>query len=213
MLERLPREALESTFERYWAFFRERRDGVAPWEAMTPYEVRTIGAFVRLGWRARANELLDWFMMLRRPAGWAHWAEVVDREPRRTRFLGDMPHTWVGSDFVRSVLDMLAYERASDTSLVIGAGVPWVWVAEGDGVRVRGLSTSHGPLSFTMQTVADTLDVRIAGGPEAPRGGFVVRPPGRRPFRSARVDGRFAPIAPDGSVTVHRAPAVVRFLP
>ena len=27
------------------------------------------------------------------------------------QFLGDLPHTWVGSDFVRSVLDMLAYER------------------------------------------------------------------------------------------------------
>ena len=27
------------------------------------------------------------------------------------KFIGDMPHTWVASDFIRSVLDMFAYER------------------------------------------------------------------------------------------------------
>jgi hypothetical protein len=38
----------------------------------------------------------------------------VDRDPRHARFLGDMPHTWVGTDFVRSVQEMLAYEREPD---------------------------------------------------------------------------------------------------
>jgi hypothetical protein len=210
VLADLPRGAVERTFERYWESFRERRDGVTPWEAMTPYEMRTIGAFVRLGWRERANELLDWFMTLRRPPGWAHWAEVVDVEPRRVRFLGDMPHTWVGSDFVRSVLDMLAYERDRDRSIVIGAGTPWRWVAEGEGVRVRDLSTPHGGLSFAMRARGDALEVRIEEG-ASPPGGFVIAPPAARPFRAARVDGRRVPLGRDGSVTVKRAPAVVVF--
>jgi hypothetical protein len=208
----LPQAAVERTFERYWAFFRARRDGIAEWEAMTPYEMRNIGAFVRLGWRDRANELLDWFMTLRRPAGWAHWAEVVDREPRRVRFLGDMPHTWVGSDFVRSVLDMLAYERESDRSIVIGAGVPWAWVSEGQGVRVSSLSTAHGLLGFTMRADGARLRVGIEG-PAAPEGGFVIAPPSKTPFRRALVDGRRVKIARDGSVTVKRAPAMVVFEP
>jgi hypothetical protein len=211
-LDVLPRAAVERTFERYWTFFTERRDGVTPWEAMTPYELRTIGAFVRLGWRERANELLDWFMTLRRPAGWAHWAEVVDREPRRVRFLGDMPHTWVGSDYVRSVLDMLAYERERDAAIVIGAGVPWAWVSEGEGARVTDLSTSHGLLSFAMRARGDALEVRIEAG-ATPEGGFVITPPFARPFRSARVDGRRVPLGRDGSVKVRRSPVVVVFEP
>src|SRR5207249_6235549 len=47
----VPPDALRRTFEKYWSFFRDRRDGKAPWDAFTPYEIRNIGAFVRLGWR------------------------------------------------------------------------------------------------------------------------------------------------------------------
>jgi hypothetical protein len=51
----LPESALVRTFERYWEFFVRRRDGVEKWDAFTPYEMRNIGAFVRLGWRDRAE--------------------------------------------------------------------------------------------------------------------------------------------------------------
>lgn len=101
----VPREALERTFERYWEFFVDRRE-TEKWEAFTPYEMRNIGAFARLGWRERAEELLNWFLEYRRPRGWNQWAEVVWKEERAPRFIGDMPHTWVGSDFIRSVLDL-----------------------------------------------------------------------------------------------------------
>src|SRR5436305_10507008 len=40
--------------------------------------------------------------------------EVVYKDLRAPNFLGDLPHTWVGSDFIRSFLDLLAYERDSD---------------------------------------------------------------------------------------------------
>src|SRR5262245_43436974 len=42
-----PPGALEGTFDGYWKYFRERRDGVAKWEAYTPYEFRTVGSLVR----------------------------------------------------------------------------------------------------------------------------------------------------------------------
>jgi hypothetical protein len=48
----------------------------------------------------------------------------VDHDARHARFIGDMPHTWVGTDFVRSVMDMLVYERESDSALVLCAGIP-----------------------------------------------------------------------------------------
>ena len=53
-------------------------------------------------------ELIEFFMNDRRPHAWNQWAEVVGREPRKSRFIGDMPHGWVASDFGRSFLDMLA---------------------------------------------------------------------------------------------------------
>jgi hypothetical protein len=67
-----------------------------------------VGSFVRLGWRDRAQDLTRWFMADRRPAAWNQWAEVVGRDARQPRFVGDMPHGWVASDFIRAALDLFA---------------------------------------------------------------------------------------------------------
>ena len=213
----LPRAAVDSTFERYWRFFDDRARGKADWEAFTPYEVRTIGAFVRLGWRYRAQELLRFFLGYQRPPGWAQWAEVVWKDARTPHFIGDMPHTWVGSDFVRSVLDMLAYEREEDSTLVVGAGVPPLWVtpdpAPGHPVlAVRGLPTPYGKLTYTMRATSvwtDTVEVRIERGLRVPAGGIVVRAPLRGPIGHATVNGAPVPVSGEGEVVVRELPADV----
>ncbi|HZF97950.1 MAG TPA: discoidin domain-containing protein, partial [Pseudoxanthomonas sp.] len=102
---RLPRDLLENTFQRYWREFVQRRDARREWKDYTPYEWRNVAAFVRLGWRDRAWEATDFFFGDRAPEPWNQWAEVVSRTPRAPFFLGDLPHAWVGSDFVRSALD------------------------------------------------------------------------------------------------------------
>ena len=76
----------------------------------------------------------------RRPAAWNQWAEVVGREVRKSRFIGDMPHGWVASDYGRSLLDMFAYERPRDETLVLMAGVPKKWI-EKDGFAVCRICT------------------------------------------------------------------------
>ncbi len=204
----LPAAALAATFDRYLREFRERRDGARAWDAYTPYELRSVGTMVRMGRKAEAHELLDYFMRDRRPAGWNQWAEVVWREYREPRFIGDMPHTWVGSDFIRSVLDMFAYERGADSALVVGAGVPAEWV-EGPGLRVRGLGTHYGPLDLEMRMEGDAVRVRIAGALRLPRGGIVLRSPLDRPVRRATVDGAPAAVRDDAELTIRRAPADV----
>jgi hypothetical protein len=217
----LPRRALERTFERYWEFFRDRRDGRTAWEAFTPYEIRNIGAFVRLGWRERAGELLDYFMAYRRPRGWAQWSEVVWRDERTPHFIGDLPHTWVGSDFVRSVLDMLVYERARDSTLVVAAGVPLSWLEAGAGtfsrsaesLHVRGVRTIYGPVRYTLSARGDSVAVALEAGARVPRGGIVVIPPSRAPLRRAWVDGVAAPITSEGGVVVRALPARVVMRP
>jgi hypothetical protein len=173
----LSHAALQRTFERYWDFFRDRRDGRKPWEAFTPYEMRTIGAFVRLGWRERALELLDFFLRFRRPSGWNQWAEVAWHDEKTPHFIGDLPHTWVGSDYVRSVLDMFAYERESDSALVIGAGLSTAWLAD-SGVTVRGLRTRWGPLTYSVRGYQDEMRLTVeASGLRVPPGGIVVAVP------------------------------------
>jgi F5/8 type C domain-containing protein len=210
----LPEAAIRATFERYWKVFTDRRDGRIQWEAFTPYEMRVIGSFVRLGWRDRANEALKWFMDYRNPPGWRQWAEVAYREKRAPKYIGDMPHTWVGSDFVRSVLDMLAYERGRDSMLVLGAGVPWAAIQAGhDAVGVNRLRTSYGLLSYTMRARADSVGVTIDVGTRIPPGGIVVNPPSRRPFRSATINGHPAPLTPEGCVIVRSLPARVVMSP
>ena len=199
----LPQAALRATFERYWAEFQRRRvqwaqiraagyqDSTRQFEAYTPYEWRVVGALIRLGQRERAHEVAQWFMEHQRPAAWNHWAEVVFRDPHHAGFIGDMPHTWVGSDFIRSVLDMFVYE--DEARLIVGAGMAPAWLkTERDTVRIAGVRTSYGPIAYRVSRSGDGGMITYHFDPPArtPRDGYIVRSPSERPLRGARADGR-----------------------
>ncbi len=176
-LANLPHDAVIHEFTRAWNESLSRMEGRREWKDYTPYELRQVGTFVRLGWRDRAQQLLQFFLDDRRPRGWNQWAEVVAQDYRAPAYLGDIPHLWVGSDFARSFIDMLAYEREEDDALVLGAGIPDSWLDKG--VRVRGLSTIYGPLSFSAQRFGKRVVVEISGV-RVPKGGIVLRLPGVR---------------------------------
>ncbi|HEX6135890.1 MAG TPA: discoidin domain-containing protein [Longimicrobiales bacterium] len=202
-------QEMRSTFDRYWTHFVARRDDLIEWDAYTPYELRTVGAFVRLGERERAHEALDWFLEHVRPAGWNHWAEVVTRDRDEPRFIGDMPHGWVGSDFIRSVTDMLAYVRESDGALIVGAGVRPTWLAVGDSIRVRGLRTPYGTVGWTMRRTGAGVELTVESGMTAPTAGVELVNPLAAPVRTARVDGREVSVSGDGVLRLDRWPARV----
>ena len=185
----LPPGMLEATFERYWRESRTRAEGTRDWKDYTPYELRSVGALTRIGQPQRAIAMLDFFFRDQRPQGWNQWAEVVGREPRTVRFLGDMPHAWVASDFIRSALDLLAYEDAG-RAIVIGAGVPDAWL-EGAGVGVRGLPTPYGPLTYSIRREKSRVLVELPEANARPPGGLVVKLPGREPVRVERLPARF----------------------
>ena len=179
---------LNATFERYWTEFRARAAGTKAYKDYTPYETRTIGSFVRLGWRDRIDPLIDFFMKDRRPAGWNQWAEVVGQDPREVRFIGDMPHAWVASDFVRGALDMFAWDRRDDQVLVLGGGLSKDWLA-GRGSSIRGLATPYGNLDFAMRGTLRRVSASIGAGARPP-GGFALAWPFPGPLPAARIDGR-----------------------
>ena len=172
-LDLLPRAAFDATFERYWREFTTRRDGAREWEDYTPYELRNVGALLRLGRPERAREALAWFMRDRRPAGWNQWAEVVGRDARKPRFIGDMPHGWVASDFIAAALDLFAYERRGDRAMVIAAGVAPEWIDAG-GVAIEGLRTPWGAISYALRREGPATVLRIPKESALPPGGFVV---------------------------------------
>jgi hypothetical protein len=176
-LANLPRDAVMHEFTRAWNESLARMEGRSEWKDYTPYELRQVGTFVRLGWRDRAQQLLQFFLDDRRPPGWNQWAEVVAQDYRAPTYLGDIPHLWVGSDFARSFIDMLAYEREEDDALVLGAGIPDSWLDRG--VHVRELRTIYGPLSFSAQRKDGRVMVTISGV-RVPKGGIVVMLPGTR---------------------------------
>jgi hypothetical protein len=206
----LPQDLLRNTFERYWKQFTQRRDSAA-WKDYTPYEWRSVGTFVRLGWRERAHEAIDWFLHDRRPAEWNQWAEVVGRLPRESRFIGDMPHGWVASDFIRSALDLFAYEREGDRALVLAAGVPAEWLA-GDGVAIEGLRTPYGTVSYSLRREGDALRLRIADAGAKPPGGFVFAAPKEYVGGAARL-GSGALKWRDGELVVRSLPADLTLRP
>jgi hypothetical protein len=184
----LPADRVRATFERAWQALADRRDRRphAADAAYTPYELRLVGAFVRLGWRDRAGGALAAYLADRRPAAWNQWAEVVGDDPRAPRFIGDMPHAWVHSDYARAVLDLFACERERDRAWLIAAGIPPAWF-DGAGFAIESLPTPFGPLSYQVTATRDALTVQVGPG-ELPAGGLVFPWPLAAPPGTARID-------------------------
>jgi hypothetical protein len=188
---RLPQAALAKTFDDYLAHFRKRRDSNGD-DGYTPYEARIVEALVRLGRRDDAWEVLRTLLRDQRPQAWRQWAEVVWRHPEAPRFIGDMPHSWIGAEFIRSLRSCFAYEDDADDSLVLAAGIPaeWLYNAGNAEVGVRRLPTAHGPLDYGLRAEGvDTLKLHIGGGVAVPPGGIRIRPPADKPIKAAKVNG------------------------
>jgi hypothetical protein len=181
----MPADALARTFDRYLAEVRHRRDPDALY-AYTPYELRNVLTFVRLNRPRDGEELLRHFLEGRRPAAWQGIAEVVNSNPRRAIYIGDMPHTWIGSEYARAIFGMLMHE--ADDGLELLPGAPPAWVAEG-GLQIDGLPTAWGALTMRARREGDELAIELGPGVRADARMRVFWPARTRP-RSVTVDGR-----------------------
>jgi hypothetical protein len=200
----LPPGAAERSFERWWQEREARRRGETRSDRHSPYELRNAAALLALGWKARALALLEQGVEDQRPPGWRQWPEVVHEDPRAPRFLGDLPHGWIASTFLRSARRLFAYERAEDGALVLAAGVPEAWLAA-PGVRLRGLPTHYGPLDLALVASGDGgARVTLAG--VRPPGGIVLISPLARPLREAIADGRPVPLREPDRVHLRDVP-------
>jgi len=191
LIDDLPQGLLTHTFDKWWENFTARQENRQAWKDYTPYELRNVGALVRLGRRGDALRALDFYFADMRPRAWNGWAEVVGRGEREPRFIGDMPHAWISSDYIRSTLDLLVYERDRDHALVLAAGVPTEWLA-GEGVGVTNVRTAYGPLSYNLRQTRDGYALTLDGRVAPPRGFVIQWPAGETPPARVRIDGRAA---------------------
>lgn len=210
-LASLPRAALDDTFDRYLQYVRERSSRPPNDEGYTPYEMRNVAALVMMGRREEAFWLLRLLLADRRPPEWNHWGEIVWRNPVAPRFIGDMPHTWVGAGFLRAVRTMFVYEDEAAKALVVGAGLPADWVLDGSGVRALRLPTHYGVLSYSLRRDGDAaLVFALSGDLDVPPGGIVLDPPLPAPLTSVTVNGKRRAVDGPGPLRIDEFPAVVR---
>jgi hypothetical protein len=209
-LDLLPQARLAATFERYWREAERRTQSNRDWTDYTPYELRNVGALVRLGESDRAHALLQFLFEDQRPQGWNQWAEVVRARAREPQFLGDMPHAWVSSDYIRAVLDLFAYEREQDAALVLAAGVPLAWLERED-VAIQGLSTRYGLLNYRLAPSQSGWTLEVGPGLARLEGGLRLVWPGAGPLPKATLDGRTLEWV-GRELPIPAAPATVRLV-
>lgn len=174
-LKNLPKPQVYNTFDKYYQFFKDRRDGKRNWVNYTPYENRLIGSFILLDQPEKAHELIEFFLNDQRPQGWHHWAEVVWNDYRFPGFIGDMPHTWVGSDFVNSIRSMFVYENEYDESLVLASALYQDWIDTPKGMSVEALPTYYGDISFSIKKEQKAYNFNISGDLKLPANGIKIR--------------------------------------
>ena len=180
----LPAEALRTTFARYLDDVRKRSQPGALY-AYTPYEIRNVLSYVHLGQPQAADELLQGLLHDRRPLEWQVLAEVVHSRLRFPRYLGDMPHTWIGAEYGRTLFGMLM--REDDDALSLLPGTPRVgggrWI--GSGTPADGVW--H--LADAGAAARRRVDGGAGQGP-AQRTAVKVWWPQRTMPKTVRVDGR-----------------------
>jgi len=204
--DQLNRTAVERTFDKYLDDWHSKRSGTAAWSNYTPYEIRIIGALVRMGRREAALDLLRFFLSDRRPPPWNQWPEIAWRDHRAPAHVGDLPHTWIAAEYLLAVRCLFAYERDADRSLILAAGLAPEWI-ESSGVRVSAMPTPYGNLSYSLCKLDPaTLRFDISSAIDAR---VILRPPLGASLHSVLIDGAVCTNFDRDSVTLAHTPAQV----
>ncbi len=180
----LPYNLLRNTFDKYYNFFKNRISSTNEWQNFTPYELRIVAAFNILGEKERALDLLSFFMKYRRPREWNEWAEIVWKNYREPKFIGDMPHTWVGSGFINSFRSLLCYEDENTKSLVLAPGIDSSWIEKP--MSVEQLPTYYGKLTYRISKNknGNCISIQLDGLQKMPEGGIIIKNIFKTPIKS-----------------------------
>ncbi|MFN2314410.1 MAG: hypothetical protein ABR531_08125, partial [Bacteroidales bacterium] len=167
-------------------------------------------SFIMLDQPERAHELIEYFLDDQRPetGRWNHWAEVVWKDYRHPGFIGDMPHTWCGSDFINAVRSMFVYENEYDHTLVLASALYQDWIDAPGGMSVENLPTYYGKISYSIKKEGNSYHFSITGNIDLPAGGIRIRNFNGRDMPSAiTVNGKELTDFNEGEIGVREVPA------
>lgn len=200
----VPADLAHNTWDAYWKQITERQ--TTP-KSYVPYELRNVAVFLRLKEPDRARTALQYLFNDQAMPAWQEWAEVVAVPHRNPTFIGDLPHGWVESDYMRSALDLFAYERPESQAMVLLSGFDPKWAALGP-ARLDRLHTPYGELSLSVTRSQGALVLTYQAS-AVPPGGFIVDL-NALGGTAATVGGQPASVSSDGELTVHAATATIR---
>ncbi len=169
----VPADLARNTWDTYWKQITDRQ--VTP-KSYVPYELRNVAVFLRMKEPERARTALQYLFNDQAMPQWHAWAEVVAVPRRKITFIGDLPHGWVESDYMRSALDLFAYERPESQAMVLLSGFDPKWARLGE-TRLDRLYTPYGELSLSVRHARGALVLNYQS---------VTAPPGRLRHRSQR---------------------------
>lgn len=204
----MPPDRMARTFDMYWESLSARfKPG---WKGgFTPYEIRVANPYILMGRRDRLYQMLTKFFEWKRPRNFNHWAEVVTSEYRLAQYLGDMPHTWIGAEFVNVIRNMLILEDGD--VLYLAKGVPAEWCKPGDGIKLTDMPTHFGDVTYEMKSAADGITVDVSGNLSGAGKIIFVAPPVEDRITAVDVNGAPYDEWRTGEVVLKDLPARIVF--
>jgi hypothetical protein len=203
-LKNIPEPQLHNTFNKYYSFFKKRLNPDDNWVNYTPYEIRIAGAFIYLNEINRTYNLLNFFFNDQRPEGWNEWAEVVWKDKNTPKFIGDMPHTWVGSGYINTVRALFVYENEDDTSLVIGAGIQEAWLNSKNGISIKNLPTFFGPISYSVKKIKNSVVIELNNKLDSECKEIILKSPIDKIIKSVLINGKISKALNGNQILLNR---------
>jgi len=201
-LDNLPQKQLQSGFDRYFTEVENRNKAGVVYR-ITPYELRSVSAFLFMEQKERALKLLRFMLNGIRPAPWNTFGEVLHSDYRYPTYIGDIPHTWVGAEYIKAVRNIFLYEK--NHSLILGAGIDEKWLKEE--ISIKNMPSHFGNLSYSLKEKETILEVKVTGTAN-PQNGFVFYSPYlKKKIKSVNLNGRYSTDFSAYKVTFKELPA------
>ena len=132
--------------------------------------------------------MISKFFEWKHPRAWNHWAETITSDYRMPQYVGDMPHAWVGSEFINGVRALFVYEK--DDLLILGHGIDEKWLERKEGISVKNLPTYFGEISYDVIKEGNLLKIKVSGDAN-PHEGFVFKSPFlKKKIKSIMINGK-----------------------
>ncbi|MFH1369503.1 MAG: hypothetical protein ABII64_10315 [Elusimicrobiota bacterium] len=202
----LPEKVLKDTFKKYYRNTFEPKLNPAWQGSYTPYEQRNIFSFIMMGQKEKALPMMRLFVSHTRPRAWNHLAEVVYSNYREPKYIGDMPHTWIGGEVVNTVRLMLAREK--EEKLILAEVIDREWLKAPGGVGVKNLHTHWGILNYIARQTENQIKISVSGTAKPPKGFVFVLPEGIEATQVS-INGSLASIKPGNTIEFIQLPSEI----